>query len=123
MRSIAGSVAVPIAATLVAGAPAEASYGSRSAPLVWEQQAVSNGNEPPGGQSAAILHAGGTLSSCDSASGDQLCLFGRPELSPDARTIIVSRHPRRLATRSPVRAQARWWCSELMEAIRARWRR
>jgi Tol biopolymer transport system component len=44
-------------------------------------------------QSAAILDASGTLTSCDSASGDQLCLLGRPALSPDARTVIVSRHP------------------------------
>jgi len=43
---------------------------------------------------ASILDASGTLISCDSASSGQLCLFGRPALSPDGATVIVSRHPR-----------------------------
>lgn len=86
------------AAVLIAAAPAVASYGARSAPLLWNQQASSNGNDINVVQSAAILDASGTLTSCDNAPGDQLCQFGRPTLSPDGRTVIVSRHPQASGT-------------------------
>ena len=91
-------LAATSAAVLIAAAPAVASYGARSAPLLWNQQASSNGNDINVGQSAAILDASGTLTSCDNATGDQLCEFGRPTLSPDGRTVIVSRHPQASGT-------------------------
>jgi hypothetical protein len=93
MRRTFVFLAATIAAVLIAAAPAVASYGARSAPLLWDQQASSNGNGINVVQSAAILDASGTLTSCDNATGDQLCQFGRPTLSPDGRSVIVSRHP------------------------------
>jgi Tol biopolymer transport system component len=79
-----------IVAALVAAPPAAASYGARSARLLWEQQSWSYDT---GSQTAAILDGSGALTSCDNASGDQLCKFGRPTLSPNGRRVIVSRHP------------------------------
>lgn len=78
-----------IAVALIAAGPAAASYGAHSAPLLWEQQTWSYTD---GSQSAAILKQGGTLTSCDNASGDQLCMFARPGLSPDGQRLVVSWH-------------------------------
>ncbi len=93
MRRTFVLLAVTSAAVLIAAAPAVASYGARSAPLLWDQQVSSTGNDINLGQSAAILDAGATLTSCDNGAGHQLCQFGRPTLSPDGRSVIVSRHP------------------------------
>lgn len=93
MRRTFVLLAVTSVALLIAASPAVASYAARSAPLLWDQQISSNGNDINVGQSAAILDASGTLTSCDNATGDQLCQFGRPTLSPDGRSVIVSRHP------------------------------
>jgi hypothetical protein len=97
-------LAATSAAGLIAAAPAVASYGARSAPLLWEQQASSNGNDINVVQSAAILDASGTLTSCDNATGDQLCQFGRPTLSPRRRRPVRRQHRlRRRAERHAVR--------------------
>jgi hypothetical protein len=93
MRRTFVFLAATSAAVLIAAAPAVASYGARSAPLLWDQQASSNGNDIDVVRSASILDESGTLTSCDDATGDQLCQFGRPTLSPDGRRVIVSRHP------------------------------
>lgn len=93
MRRTFVFLAATSAAALIAAAPAGASYGARSAPLLWDRQASSNGNDINVVQSAAILDASGTFTSCDNATGDQLCQFGRPTLSPDGRSVVVSRHP------------------------------
>lgn len=90
MRTTFVSLIAAIAAPLIVAAPAAASYGARSAPLLWEQQTWSYDT---GSQSAAIVDGGGMLTSCDNASGDQLCAFGRPALSPDGGRVAVSRHP------------------------------
>lgn len=79
-----------VVAALIAAAPAAASYGASSAPLLWEHQSWSYVD---GSQSAAILAASGALTSCDNAPGNSLCEFGRPTVSPDGRSVIVSRHP------------------------------
>jgi len=90
MRRILISSMAAIVAALIAAAPATASYGAPSSPLLWEKQTWNDGT---GSVSSAILGAGGTLTSCDNASGDQLCTFGRTAVSPDGSRLVVSRHP------------------------------
>ncbi len=93
------SLAAAATAVLTVAAPAAASYGPHSAPLLWEQQVASNAGG--GSQSAAVLDAKGTLASCDNANGMPLCRFGRPALSPDGRRVIVSRHPKAPTVSAP----------------------
>lgn len=62
--------AAAITAALMAADPAAASYGARSAPLLWEQQTW---DSDTGAQSAAVLRQSLTLLSCDNVTGDQLC--------------------------------------------------
>jgi dipeptidyl aminopeptidase/acylaminoacyl peptidase len=88
LRSTFRSVVAALVVALSATAPAAASYAANSTPLVWEEQTWNI----DGSQGAAILDAGGTLTSCDNSPGDQLCLFGRPTVSPDGSSIVVSRH-------------------------------
>jgi hypothetical protein len=103
MRKLFVSLMAATAAALIVVAPAAASYGARSAPLLWEKYTW---NDDTGSQSAAILNGGGTLTvdtlgvpsastiaSCDNASSDQPCSFGRTTVSPDGRRVVVSRHP------------------------------
>lgn len=78
MGRVFGLVATSIAAVLLAAAQAGASYGPGFAPLVWERQTASNGNGVNVVQDAAILDATTTLTSCDSANGDQLCRDAPP---------------------------------------------